>query len=57
MVRAICELDGFASRTRGMLPNQPLQPTALRAVAERVFDRIITSTLAGGIRVRWLIGR
>jgi hypothetical protein len=57
MVRAICELDGFASRTRGMLPNQPVQPTALRAVAERVFDRIITSTLAGGIRVRWLIGR
>ena len=35
MVRGICETDGFASRTRGTLPNKALQRTALRAAAER----------------------
>ena len=35
MVRGICEPDGFASRTRGTLPNKALQRTALRAAAER----------------------
>ena len=34
MVRAICEPGGFASRTRGTLPNKALQRTALRAAAE-----------------------
>jgi hypothetical protein len=35
MARAICEPDGFASRTRGTLPNKALKRTALRAAAER----------------------
>jgi len=50
MVRAICEPDGFVSRTREMVPNQASQRTALRAVAERVRDRIVAPTFASGIR-------
>jgi hypothetical protein len=41
MVRAICELDGFASRARGMQPNKALHRMALRAAAEHVRDRIV----------------
>jgi hypothetical protein len=41
MVRAICELDGFASRTCGIQPNKALYGMALRAAAERVRDRIV----------------
>ena len=39
MVRAICELDGFASRTRGMLPNQASQQTASAGARGGVPDR------------------
>jgi hypothetical protein len=57
MVRAISELDGFASITRGMRTNKASQRATLRAAPERIRDRVVTRHSAGGIRARWLIGR